>query len=466
MVKNALELWGNQQTMNLNLLLHQNILSARYYKEDLSELNTYQELIDEIFNSVSDLEPFMPGGGTKASSAFCLLYKLFVLRLTENQLTAMLNHADSPFIRAIGFLYLRYCTPPKDLWDWFEPYLEDQEPIKLQWAASAQPTTIGEFVRGLLVDSKFLGTLLPRIPVPITKEIQANFAARGQSYLPANDEDKSSAAAPATETSGSSSPVGGRSRDRPSSPSGRDDRRGGGGGGGGRSRSPPRRRSRSRSPSNRRRYDDHRDSRRYDDRDRRGGNDRDRDGGGRQSRDDFNRYPRGSYVDLDNPGSSRSSGGHSSSSSRRRSRSRSPRRSSDRDYDRSRRSDRRRSHSRSPSRRARSRSRSRSRSPPRRARSRSRSPSRKSSSSSSSSRRRRSSSRSPVRSRSPARSASEASRGDGDGKADAADLQSHHSPSVDTPTAAAPMDVHENGAAQRSEPTVAAEPSAVEPSEA
>ena len=41
------------------------------------------------------------------SSAYCLLYKLFTLKLTRRQVQAMLNHVDSPYIRGLGFMYVR-----------------------------------------------------------------------------------------------------------------------------------------------------------------------------------------------------------------------------------------------------------------------------------------------------------------------------------------------------------------------
>ena len=41
------------------------------------------------------------------STAYCILYKLFTLKLTRKQLTGMLNHVDSPYIRGLGFLYIR-----------------------------------------------------------------------------------------------------------------------------------------------------------------------------------------------------------------------------------------------------------------------------------------------------------------------------------------------------------------------
>ena len=44
----------------------------------------------------------------------------------------LLNHTDSPYIRGIGFLYLRYAADPKSLWGWFEHYLEDTEPLTIK----------------------------------------------------------------------------------------------------------------------------------------------------------------------------------------------------------------------------------------------------------------------------------------------------------------------------------------------
>lgn len=56
--------------------------------------------------------------------------------------------------------------------EWFEPFFEDEEEIQLS-KASSQKTTIGELCRQLLVDQKFLGTILPRIPVLVQKDIEA-----------------------------------------------------------------------------------------------------------------------------------------------------------------------------------------------------------------------------------------------------------------------------------------------------
>lgn len=67
------------------------------------------------------------GAGGIVSTAFCCLYKLYTLKLTRKQIYGLLDHSDSPYIRALGFMYLRYTQPPQDLIGWFEPYLADEE---------------------------------------------------------------------------------------------------------------------------------------------------------------------------------------------------------------------------------------------------------------------------------------------------------------------------------------------------
>jgi len=51
---------------------------------------------------------------------------------------------DSPYIRAIGFLYLRYTIDPEKLWTWLSPYLDDAE----EFNAAANPN-----------DKTYVGTL-------------------------------------------------------------------------------------------------------------------------------------------------------------------------------------------------------------------------------------------------------------------------------------------------------------------
>ncbi|KAK3588654.1 hypothetical protein CHS0354_033498 [Potamilus streckersoni] len=185
---NPLSCWGNDKTMNLNTLILTNIQSSPYFKVNLYELKTYHEVIDEIYYKVNHLEPWEKGsrktagqtgmcGGVRGvgaggivSSAFCLLYKLYTLKLTRKQVIGLLEHNDSPYIRALGFMYIRYTQDPRDLWDWYEPYLEDDEEIDVK-AGGGHVMIIGEMIRQWMTKLEWYSTLFPRIPVPVQKDI-------------------------------------------------------------------------------------------------------------------------------------------------------------------------------------------------------------------------------------------------------------------------------------------------------
>jgi pre-mRNA-splicing factor 38B len=115
---------------------------------------------------------FRSGASKMPSTAFCLLLRLFTLRGSEKQMKLMLDHVDSPHIRCIGFLYLRYACEPRMLWRWIEPYLYDEEPVRVEANQSRPETTVGEYVCSLLTDMNYHGTLLPRLPVNIEREIK------------------------------------------------------------------------------------------------------------------------------------------------------------------------------------------------------------------------------------------------------------------------------------------------------
>ncbi|XP_018911393.2 pre-mRNA-splicing factor 38B isoform X1 [Bemisia tabaci] len=186
---NVLPLWGNERTMNLNPLILTNIQSSHYFKVNLYELKTYHEVIDEIYYKVAHLEPWEKGsrktagqtgmcGGVRGvgaggivSTAYCLLYKLFTLKLTRKQVNGLITHPDSPYIRALGFMYIRYTQPPADLWDWYDEYLEDPEEMDVK-AGGGLTMNIGNILRSFLCKLEWFSTLFPRIPVPIQQKIE------------------------------------------------------------------------------------------------------------------------------------------------------------------------------------------------------------------------------------------------------------------------------------------------------
>ncbi|KAK7945712.1 hypothetical protein WMY93_001440 [Mugilogobius chulae] len=192
---NNLPLWGNEKTMNLNPMILTNVLSSPYFKVQLYELKTYHEVVDEIYFKVTHVEPWEKGsrktagqtgmcGGVRGvgtggivSTAFCLLYKLFTLKLTRKQLMGLITHTDSPYIRALGFMYIRYTQPPADLIEWYDGFLDDEEELDVK-AGGGCVMTIGEMLRSFLTKLEWFSTLFPRIPVPVQKTIDQQMKSR------------------------------------------------------------------------------------------------------------------------------------------------------------------------------------------------------------------------------------------------------------------------------------------------
>lgn len=110
------------------------------------------------------------------------MYRLFKLRITRRQLVSLINYNDAPFIRGLGFLYIRYCQPPTSLWAWYEYYLDDEEEIDPK-AGGGDRINIGALLKLMLTKLDWYGTLFPRIPVPIQKAIDAKFKERIQQRL-------------------------------------------------------------------------------------------------------------------------------------------------------------------------------------------------------------------------------------------------------------------------------------------
>lgn len=97
-----MEIYGNKTTFNLENVLRQNIVSSEYYEKTCELLDTWDDIVDEIYDNVEHVEPWMSGNARGASTAFCLLHRLFTLQLDAKQIRDLLNHADSPYIRAVS----------------------------------------------------------------------------------------------------------------------------------------------------------------------------------------------------------------------------------------------------------------------------------------------------------------------------------------------------------------------------
>ncbi|KAJ3143130.1 PRP38 pre-mRNA processing factor 38 domain-containing protein B [Physocladia obscura] len=61
---------------------------------------------------------------------------------------------------------------PAALWDWLGPYLDDEEEVRVEGGVRPTVWTIGKVCKTLLTDQKWLGTMLPRIPVPVMRDLE------------------------------------------------------------------------------------------------------------------------------------------------------------------------------------------------------------------------------------------------------------------------------------------------------
>jgi len=161
-------------TYNLNTMLFQNIEDSDYYKALKGTLNEFSEVVQEIKLRVSHVEPWQAGTSRVPSSAFCLLLKLLTMRLTYKQLRLLITAYGFPYVRALGFLYLRYSCIPTHLYKWCEPFLEDKEEFQAAHSTggTGNTTTISAFLKGVLSDMQFFGTTLPRIPTSLERKIK------------------------------------------------------------------------------------------------------------------------------------------------------------------------------------------------------------------------------------------------------------------------------------------------------
>lgn len=98
------------------------------------------------------------------------------MKLTDYQMRTLLDHQDSPYIRCVGFLFLRYVHPPDKLWSWYEPYFLDDEEFSPS-SDNTRITTIGEYAEGLITEDKYFTTVLPRLPVKIRNQYGAQLIA-------------------------------------------------------------------------------------------------------------------------------------------------------------------------------------------------------------------------------------------------------------------------------------------------
>ena len=148
-------------------------------------MTTFKQIVDEINRNVSYATPYEPKTNSNRSGskvfrgiskagiptrAFILLVKLMTFQPTVRQIQSLLDYSSSPFPRVLGFLFVRYCSNPDELWDWLSPYFDDEEQVQLQ-RDDPRKTTIGQMVRDFVEKMEYFDTYFYRIPVALHRKI-------------------------------------------------------------------------------------------------------------------------------------------------------------------------------------------------------------------------------------------------------------------------------------------------------
>lgn len=169
--RGALVQVAHNVTYNLNPILANTITGADYFLSLLSEYPTFEQVVDVIKTECVHVEAFEPGKAHLPSYAFCCMYRMFMLKLDTYQMNFMLRH-KSPYVRAIGLLYLRCIGEQSQLMEWTQTYLEDETEFKPGSDPNSRPRSIASWWLDTVRDSKYGGTLIPRCPVPVVRAFE------------------------------------------------------------------------------------------------------------------------------------------------------------------------------------------------------------------------------------------------------------------------------------------------------
>jgi len=166
--------WVNAKNYGFSPLLQTHVVESAHFKA-LVTLETFEQLVEEMYQYADNIEPYMANSSTTPSAMFCCLYRMFMLSIDGRQLHRLIDAVDNGYVRCIGFLCIRFGLPPEQLWTWLGEYVLDDEELHPS-KDSEWVTTIGDFVEGLLIQEKYYTTVLPRLPMSVKRQLEVKLA--------------------------------------------------------------------------------------------------------------------------------------------------------------------------------------------------------------------------------------------------------------------------------------------------
>jgi len=168
-------------SFGISPLVQSHILGSAHYKESLT-LETFDQIVGEMQEYGDSVEPYLPNSQTTPSALFCCLFRLVTFGIDATQLLHLITLDDSPRIRAVAILYIRFGLPPDQLWPWLGEYVLDNQELVISSQSQAQ-TTIGEFVERLLLEDMYYSIIMPRLPMSVKRQLQNKIAPVSQYRL-------------------------------------------------------------------------------------------------------------------------------------------------------------------------------------------------------------------------------------------------------------------------------------------
>jgi len=86
----------------------------------------------------------------------------------------------SPYVRCLGFLFIRIGLHPEEFLPWLSEYMLDEEEFYVSKDTDSQRLTISEYIESLLRQDTYFSTIIPRIPAGKKRQIESTLASLPQ----------------------------------------------------------------------------------------------------------------------------------------------------------------------------------------------------------------------------------------------------------------------------------------------
>ncbi|BFU23471.1 hypothetical protein EHI8A_146470 [Entamoeba histolytica HM-1:IMSS-B] len=178
---------GNTRTMNIDSILFTNITHSDYMFKTLGSIHSISDLIDIIINDVHYISPYIQKSSSSPSTAFCVLLRLFQLNPTPDDIRMMSTHSNK-YVRCIAALIIRYSIQFNLLLSYLKPFVDDRAVVNISLHGE-KTKQIKCLVKDLILEPKFEGCILPRIPQVYYKPLLEFFKGTSQPNSHELDED-------------------------------------------------------------------------------------------------------------------------------------------------------------------------------------------------------------------------------------------------------------------------------------